>query len=85
MNNKDCINTVLISIWSAIGIERPSNHEGILEFVLKDVTQRKGMDDKFTPISFEAQKSDVQESFKRYLEREPYQIQYEDRLGGVLH
>lgn len=70
MNNKDYINTVLIHVWSAIGIDKPSNHEDICEFVLEDVTQRKGMEG-LTPIFFEAEQNDVKESLKRFFEREP--------------
>ena len=57
---KEVIESMLQEIYSNVGIDRPSNHDEILEFVIKDVDE--------TADEKEWHSGDVAIAFRRFIE-----------------
>lgn len=62
---KSQVEYMLISIYVRIGIDRPHNHDYILDFIINDVTETRTMG-VMTPFNFTSE--DVNMAFRRFLE-----------------
>ncbi len=61
-NLREEVEYYLINLWMLIGIDRPANHDEILEFIHDDV------EDAADPIDYHS--GDMNIAFRRFLEKD---------------